>query len=450
VPPPRRTPRRPLLDAQAVPDRRGRRERAPPPGRSPTEQRDVHHSGDPEQPDEDDARRDDPAADADRGDSGRVERGRDPEAGHEHPGDDGREAAERREPAVERDGRRPGDERDGGRPEQQVVQDPDRVEDERREREQRGDADVVQAGHSLPERRVERGESVAEGGAVAVAAGSCAVAVAPHRRPEQVDPRAVACRGRSLDPPVEHQGAGAEPAEDVEDGVLLGREPEAGGGRARPEVAVAPGVRGADEQAERDEHERRDEDVVAVEPRVVQQHGVRREHQRQSDHLAVPEVLAEQPRRRRQEGADDGHDQPEREVARADQGEDGGVDVDEEGTVDDRAVLPDAGLLEAERPVGDPALVPLEHAVAEEGDAEGEPDDGEREHGEQRPVAGDPRQAEPEGPSETTRVLGGVFGRVRGGVDAVRRRSVRCHLPAVGGARHETLVIAGGPPGRER
>jgi hypothetical protein len=164
---------------------------------------------------------------------------------------------------------------------------------------------------------------------------------------------------------VDGQGRCAEPADRVEDGVLLDRERQGERGDAAEEPPAAAGVDGGDEHGEGGETERRDERVPAHEPRVVEQRGIEREKARERGHREVREAVAKEERGEREEAAEDGDDEAHAEIGRAEDVEDDAVDVVMEGAVDDGAVLDVAGLDVAGRPVDDAGLVPVGDPGAE-------------------------------------------------------------------------------------
>ncbi len=168
----------------------------------------------------------------------------------------------------------------------------------------------------------------------------------------------------------EQQAKRAEPGEDVDDGVLLRGEAKRHEEGHSVEESGPSRVVEADQQAERGEHERRDEDVAAHEPRVKEHDGVDREQKRHPHRLAIAQVGTEQERRQRQQTADDGDGQAHREVVRPERGEHVAVDVLDERAVDDAPVGERAGLAVVERPVGHAPLVEVGWARPQEGESE--------------------------------------------------------------------------------
>jgi hypothetical protein len=124
---------------------------------------------------------------------------------------------------------------------------------------------------------------------------------------------------------------------------------------------------------------RADDEVAPHEPREVEEDRVGREQQRQRDDLAVAEPVAEQQRRQREEAAEQRRREPHGVVAPARHREHEIVHVVEERAVDDGPVVVGAGPDVVEDPVGDPPLVPVGDAVAEQEEPgeEGERDGGE-------------------------------------------------------------------------
>ncbi len=158
---------------------------------------------------------------------------------------------------------------------------------------------------------------------------------------------------------VEQQDERAQPREDVEQDVLLRREAERQRRGSGVDVSRLAGRLCTEVEAEREHHERREQYVVAHEPRVVEDDGIHREEERERHHLGVAEMVAVQPRRERHQTGDERDRQSGHEVARAEQLEQDAVHLREKRAVNRRIVVPDTGLLIANRPVTDTGFVPV-------------------------------------------------------------------------------------------
>jgi len=222
-------------------------------------------------------------------------------------------------------------------------------------------------------------------------------------------------------PVVPEEESRAGPRDGVDEGVLLGRERERERGDAEVEECGPAVVVRPDEEAERDEHEPREQQVVPIEAGVIEQDRVRGEEGGERDRLAVPEPAAKEQRRERQEPANDGDHEAHREVRGSEEGEHVAVDDRQERAVDDRAIPVDARLHVAVRPERDASLVLVGDARAEPEQPDGERGEGDDRDNEAR-ASDDARKAVADGGGRDRRAGGlGGHGLCEAGVDRAVR-----------------------------
>ncbi|GAD53051.1 hypotheical protein [Halarchaeum acidiphilum MH1-52-1] len=199
---------------------------------------------------------------------------------------------------------------------------------------------------------------------------------------------------------VDDEDARAEPRDGVEQRVLLHRERERERERAGEDVAGPSARVRPRPEPERRHHAGGDEQVVAHEPRVVEERGAGGEQETERDDLVVTEAVPVEVGGEREETAAERGDEAHRDVAGTEDGEDDAVDVREERAVDDRTVLPPPDGHVVEDPVGDAPLVLMSDARAERDESGDEREDRD-------PEEGGERAAEP----AETRVHGRSVGR---------------------------------------